>query len=168
MDPTEDKAVNASDTPVAVGEETSAEAPPAEEAPAGEASAEEAKAEEATVAEEKPPAEEKADEQKDTVKKADFQPLTDSGKKSSDANTGLLYDVVVPVSVELARTSMSVKEVLVVGQGSVIELDRMAGEPVEILVSGKVLGRGEVVVVNDRFGVRITELIDPIGGKTKE
>ena len=73
-------------------------------------------------------------------------------------------DVRLPVSVELGRTVMSVKQVLAVCQGSVIELDRAAGEPVDILVGGKLLGKGEVVVLNDRFGVRITRLINPIEG----
>lgn len=102
-----------------------------------------------------------------SVKKAEFQEVSATPAKDKAANLDLLFDVVVPVSVELGRTSLSVKDILSTCQGSVIELDRAAGEPVDILVSGKPLARGEVVVVKERFGVRITELIGSIEGVAK-
>jgi len=73
-------------------------------------------------------------------------------------------NVALPVSVELGRATMTIQEVLNIYEGSVIELERVAGEPVDILVGGKLLGKGEVVVVDDKFGVRITELINRVEG----
>ncbi len=98
------------------------------------------------------------------VKRAEFQEVAQSPGGGEKPGLDLLLDVSLPVAVELGRTSMTVKEVLSIGEGSVIELDRAAGEPVDVLVSGKVLGRGEVVVVDDRFGVRITELVSRVEG----
>jgi flagellar motor switch protein FliN/FliY len=104
----------------------------------------------------------------DSVRKAEFQEVSNSLDSDKTANLDLLLDVVVPVSVELGRTSLTVKDILSTYQGSVIELDRAAGEPVDILVGGKPLARGEVVVVKERFGVRVTELIGPIESVAKE
>jgi flagellar motor switch protein FliN/FliY len=101
------------------------------------------------------------------VKKADFQPLSGTPTGQMKADLDLLYDVDLPVSVELGRTSMTIKDMLSVSQGSVITLERAAGEAVDVLVSGKVIGRGEVVVVDDKFGVRITELVNRMDGKAK-
>ena len=78
----------------------------------------------------------------------------DTGK-----NLNFLLDIPLNVSVELGRTSMIIHRMLQLTQGSVVELDKVAGEPVEIYINNKLLGKGEVVVVNDRFGVRITEII---------
>ena len=103
----------------------------------------------------------------DSVKKAEFQEVSQTPVKDKTANLDLLLDVVVPVSVEIGRTSLTVKDILSTCQGSVIELDRAAGEPVDIMVGGKPLARGEVVVVKDRFGVRITELTGSIEGVAK-
>jgi flagellar motor switch protein FliN/FliY len=100
----------------------------------------------------------------DEVKRAEFQPVSQSPTTGTPASMDLLMDVTLAVSVELGKTTMSVKEILSVCQGSVIELDRAAGEPVDILVGGRLLGKGEVVVLNDRFGVRITRLINPVEG----
>jgi len=102
-----------------------------------------------------------------SVKKAEFQEVSQTPVKDKTANLDLLLDVVVPVWVELGRTSLTVKDILSTCQGSVIELDRAAGEPVDIMVGGKPLARGEVVVVKERFGVRITELIGSIEGVAK-
>jgi len=104
---------------------------------------------------------------RDSVKKAEFQEVSQTPLKDRAANLDLLLDVVVPVSVELGRTSLTVKDILSTCQGSVIELNRAAGEPVDIMVGGKPLARGEVVVVKDRFGVRITELIGSIEGAAR-
>ena len=74
-----------------------------------------------------------------------------------------LYDLALPISIELGRTSMTVQEVLHLGRGSVIELDRLAGEPVDIFVGDRRFAEGEVVVLGENFGVRITRIL-PNGG----
>jgi flagellar motor switch protein FliN/FliY len=71
----------------------------------------------------------------------------------------LLLDVPLDVSVELGRTRLSVQDLLGLGPGSVIELDKVAGEPLDILVNDRLVARGEAVVVNDKFGVRITDIV---------
>ncbi len=73
----------------------------------------------------------------------------------------LLLDVPLDVSVELGRARMSIQELLSLGPGSVIELDKVAGEPLDILVNERLVARGEAVVVNDKFGVRITDIVSP-------
>ncbi|MEK7439842.1 MAG: flagellar motor switch protein FliN [Chloroflexota bacterium] len=75
------------------------------------------------------------------------------------ATLDLLMDVLLRVSVELGRTRLPVKEVLALQQGSVVELDRLAGEPVDVLVNDRLIAHGEVVVIEDKFGIRITETI---------
>ena len=74
-------------------------------------------------------------------------------------NLDFLLDIPLEVTVELGRTRMIINKMLQLTQGSVVELDKAAGEPVEIFVNNKLLGKGEVIVVNERFGVRITEII---------
>jgi flagellar motor switch protein FliN/FliY len=73
----------------------------------------------------------------------------------------LLLDVPLDLSVELGRTRMSIQDLLSLGPGSVVELDKIAGEPLDILVNNRLVARGEVVVVNDKFGVRITDIVSP-------
>jgi flagellar motor switch protein FliN/FliY len=73
----------------------------------------------------------------------------------------ILLDVPLDISVELGRARMSIQELLNLGPGSVIELDKVAGEPLDILVNNRLVARGEAVVVNDKFGVRITDIISP-------
>jgi flagellar motor switch protein FliN/FliY len=70
-------------------------------------------------------------------------------------------DVSLPVSIELGRTSMAIEDILCLGPGSVIELDKLAGEPVDLLVNDKLLAKGEVVVVDENFGLRVTSMISP-------
>jgi flagellar motor switch protein FliN len=84
-----------------------------------------------------------------------------SGKSmNQDANNiDLLMDVFLRVTVELGRTRMQLRQVLELQQGSVVELDRLAGDPVDVYVNERLLAKGEVIVVDDKFGVRITELI---------
>lgn len=77
----------------------------------------------------------------------------------SDRNLKLIMDIPLRVSVELGRTKMPVAELLNLGQGSVIELSKLAGEPMEVLVNDKLIARGEAVVVNEKFGVRLTDII---------
>jgi flagellar motor switch protein FliN/FliY len=83
------------------------------------------------------------------------------------ANFRLLQDVDVRLSVEVGGTSMKLRELLALGESSVIELDRYANELLDVLVNGTLIGRGEVVTVGDRFGVRITELADPQAAASK-
>lgn len=91
---------------------------------------------------------------------ASFDELDDSGTThTSSQNLDFLLDIPLDVSVELGRTNMIIDKMLHLTQGSVVELEKTAGEPVEIFVNRKLLGKGEVIVVNDRFGVRITEII---------
>lgn len=78
------------------------------------------------------------------------------------ANLRLILDVPLEISVELGKSKILVKELLKLGQGSVVELDKLVDEPMEILVNQKRIARGEVVVSNDRFGVRLTDIIDPM------
>jgi len=82
-------------------------------------------------------------------------------KEGPHPDLEFILDIPLEVSVEIGRTKMIINDLLKLSQGSIIELNKMAGEPVEILVNGKLMARGEVVVVNERFGVRLTEIITP-------
>jgi flagellar motor switch protein FliN/FliY len=93
-----------------------------------------------------------------TVKLQEISPDVVSSKASS---IDLLMGVSLEVTIELGRTVMSVKDILSLGVGSVIELDRMSGDPVDILVNGKLIAKGEVVVIEDNLGVRITSIVSP-------
>ncbi len=73
----------------------------------------------------------------------------------------MLLDVPLEVNVELGRTRMTIQDLLQLGPGSVIELDKVAGEALDILVNGRLVARGEAVVVNDKFGIRITDIVSP-------
>jgi flagellar motor switch protein FliN/FliY len=95
--------------------------------------------------------------------------LNDNIKIGDDAlnklkiqNLDFILDIPLRVTVELGRTNYLIKDLLVLGQGSVLELNKIAGEPLEILVNGKLIAKGEVVVVNEKFGIRITEIISPV------
>ena len=73
----------------------------------------------------------------------------------------MIMDVPLQVTVELGRTNKMIRDILEFGSGSIIELDKLAGEPVDILVNGKIIAKGEVVVIDESFGVRITDIIKP-------
>jgi len=77
------------------------------------------------------------------------------------ANLDMILDIPVTISVEIGRTRMLVNELLQLGQGTVVELEKLAGEPMEILVNGKLIARGEAVVVNEKFGVKLTDIVSP-------
>lgn len=94
------------------------------------------------------------------VHPADFVPLGTSEPNSS-SSIDLLLDVVLNVNVELGRSSMSIKDILALGPGSVVELDKIAGEPVDVFINGTLIARGEVVVVDEKFGVRVAEIVTP-------
>ena len=94
------------------------------------------------------------------VASASFQPFTqDLGQLTGQENIGLIMDVPLEVTVELGRTAKSIKDILDFAPGTIIELNKIAGEPVDILVNGKYVAKGEVVVIEESFGVRITEII---------
>ena len=96
------------------------------------------------------------------VQPAQFTPLTTEAVAVNDANIGLILDVPLQVTVELGRTKKSIKEILELSNGSIVELDKLAGEPVDIHVNGKWLAKGEVVVIDENFGVRITDIVSPM------
>ncbi|MBE0446562.1 MAG: flagellar motor switch protein FliN [Actinobacteria bacterium] len=91
----------------------------------------------------------------------EFDPLDEGGDEGGPSNISLLLDVALDAAVELGRTQMTIAEILKLGRGSVIELDKLASEPVEFLANGTVIARGEVVVIDDNFGIRITEILSP-------
>lgn len=95
--------------------------------------------------------------------KAQFPDLAQGEvKKATIRDLDFLLDIPLDISVELGRTSMFINDLLQLGQGSVIELNKLAGEPLEILVNQRLIARGEAVVVNEKFGVRITDIVSPI------
>lgn len=83
------------------------------------------------------------------------------GRSEFDSSMDVLLDVPLEISVELGRMKMMVREVLDLGTGSIIEVDKAAGEPVDVMVNGRLVAKGEVVVIEDNFGVRITEILNP-------
>ena len=97
----------------------------------------------------------------ETIKNVQFDHLHESKRGGQGRSIEMLYDISLPVSVELGRTTLLIKDVLDLGPGSVVELNKLAGEPVDILVNGKLVARGEVVVVDENFGVRISNVCSP-------
>ena len=96
-----------------------------------------------------------------SVSKAEFQQLSEQAGDVEGRNIELLMDVNLPISIELGRTRMPIADILALGPGSVVELNKLAGEPVDLLVNQKIVARGEVVVIDENFGVRITQLMTP-------
>jgi len=82
-------------------------------------------------------------------------------KKQLGRNLEFILDVALQVTVEVGRTRMTIQDLLRLGQGSVVELEKLAGEPLDIYINGKQVARGEAVIVNDKFGVRLTDIISP-------
>ena len=82
-------------------------------------------------------------------------------EQSSAKDIGFLLDIPLELAVQLGKTKMLIKDLLQLGQGSVIELDKLAGEPMELLVNNKLVAKGEVVIVNERLGIRLTDIISP-------
>ncbi|MDR1125081.1 MAG: flagellar motor switch protein FliN [Deltaproteobacteria bacterium] len=95
-----------------------------------------------------------------------FKDLTEEAKaprpESDRRDLDFILDIPLDVSAELGRTRLLINELLQLGQGSVVELNKLAGEPLEIYVNGKLVARGEAVVINEKFGVRLTDIISPI------
>lgn len=95
--------------------------------------------------------------------KAAFQALeAEPGRgDGEDVNLDLILDVPVTLSMEIGRTQITIRNLLQLNQGSVVELDRLAGEPMDVLVNGTLIAHGEVVVVNEKFGIRLTDVVSP-------
>jgi flagellar motor switch protein FliN/FliY len=96
------------------------------------------------------------------VQSVQFPSLQHQGAGSEQGNIGLLMDVYMEMTVELGRTKKLIREILGMGEGTIIELDKLAGEPVDILVNHKLIAKGEVVVIDENFGVRVTEIVSPM------
>jgi flagellar motor switch protein FliN/FliY len=99
-----------------------------------------------------------------SVKPAQFTNFGASGATGSGGGGGdmnLILDIPVQLTVELGRTRIPIKHILQLAQGSVVELESLAGEPMDVLVNGFLIAQGEVVVVNDKFGIRLTDIVTP-------
>lgn len=92
-------------------------------------------------------------------KSAEFSELTKSEVVSDSKNIDFILDIPLEVTVELGRTNMPIYDLLQLGQGSIVELNKLAGEPLEILVNQKLIAKGEVVVVNEKFGIRLIDVV---------
>ena len=104
----------------------------------------------------------------ETVEEAvapDFGELNEPSGEGDPGDLSMLYDLTMPVAIELGRTSMSVQEILSLGRGSVVQLDRLAGEPIDVFVGDRRFAEGEVVIVGEQFGVRITRIIQSPTGE---
>ena len=85
--------------------------------------------------------------------------LSDDSSPNNDMNLDMVMDIPVTISMEIGRTKINIRNLLQLSQGSVVELDRLAGEPMDVLVNDTLIAHGEVVVVNDKFGIRLTDVI---------
>ncbi len=90
-----------------------------------------------------------------------FPPLAAEAPSGFHNDIGMILDIPVQITVELGRTKVPIKNLLQLAQGSVVELEGLAGEPMDVLVNGYLIAQGEVVVVNDKFGIRLTDIITP-------
>ncbi len=104
---------------------------------------------------------EQAESETADSKAANFDELTDESMPGSDVNLDVVLDIPVNLSMEIGHTKISIRNLLQLNQGSVVELERLAGEPMDVLVNGTLIARGEVVVVNEKFGIRLTDIISP-------
>ena len=95
--------------------------------------------------------------------KAEFDDLTSQAvaKGAGEANLDVILDIPVTLSMEIGRTEITINDLLQLGQGSVVELERLAGEPMDVMVNGTLIAHGEVVVVDEKFGIRLTDVISP-------
>ena len=101
--------------------------------------------------------------QNEQAAKAEFNEVQDGGADpgARDVNLEVILDVPVTLSMEVGRTRIPIRNLLQLNQGSVVELDRAAGEPLDVFVNGTLVAHGEVVVVNEKFGIRITDVVSP-------
>ncbi len=97
------------------------------------------------------------------IKDIDFQDMENNIPETSSrsADLNMLHNVKMLLTVELGRTDISIRDILQLGEGSIIQLNKLAGEPVDIFINGKSVAKGEVVVIDENFGVRVTEIISP-------
>lgn len=93
------------------------------------------------------------------IRTKDFEQLASPTQPSASHGIDMLLDVSLPIAIELGRTAMSIEDILNLGPGSIVELDKLAGEPVDLLVNDKLIAKGEVVVVDENFGIRITSMV---------
>jgi flagellar motor switch protein FliN/FliY len=96
------------------------------------------------------------------VQSVQYPMLQNGAVGMEQGNIGLIMDVFMEMTVELGRTKKLIKDILGMGEGTIIELDKLAGEPVDILVNHKPIAKGEVVVIDENFGVRVTEILSPM------
>jgi flagellar motor switch protein FliN len=96
------------------------------------------------------------------ARKATFNELEENRSGGHPKELDFILDIPLEITVEMGRTKMLINDLLQIGQGSVIELNRLAGEPLDILVNNRLIARGEVVVVSEKFGIRITDIISPL------
>ena len=98
----------------------------------------------------------------EAARAAEFEQMQDESQPAAgDVNLDVILDVPVTLSMEVGRTRIPIRNLLQLNQGSVVELDRAAGEPLDVFVNGTLIAHGEVVVVNDRFGIRLTDVVSP-------
>lgn len=98
----------------------------------------------------------------DPYETAEFQDLQpETGGEAFGGNIDIILDIPVTISMEIGRTLINIRNLLQLNQGSVIELDRLAGEPMDVMVNGTLVAHGEVVVINEKFGIRLTDVISP-------
>ena len=90
-----------------------------------------------------------------------LDPLKNTSSSGDDLNLDVILDIPVTISMEIGSTKINIRNLLQLNQGSVVELDRMAGEPLDVVVNGTLIAHGEVVVVNEKFGIRLTDIISP-------
>lgn len=147
-------AMSEQEEPTSGADAASEEEDPWAAAMAEQESAEENEEETAAVPEPKAPAAKAASEDV-------FRPLSPDSGSSQARELEMIMDIPVKLTVELGRTKLTIKQLLELAQGSVIELEGLAGEPMDILINGYLIAQGEVVVIEDKYGIRITEIITP-------
>jgi flagellar motor switch protein FliN/FliY len=97
----------------------------------------------------------------DVFEQVQAAPISASAELGGDVKLDVILDIPVTIAMEIGRTQLSIRNLLQLNQGSVVELDRFAGEPMDVLVNGTLVAHGEVVVVNEKFGIRLTDVISP-------
>lgn len=103
-----------------------------------------------------------ADSKEGSFQQVSAKALDDSASPGSgDVKLDVILDIPITIAMEIGRTKLSIRNLLQLNQGSVVELDRLAGEPMDVLVNGTLVAHGEVVVVNEKFGIRLTDVISP-------
>ena len=147
-------AMSEQEEPTSSADAASEEEDPWAAAMAEQESAEESEEETAAAPEPKAPAAKAAT---DDI----FRPLSPDSGSSQARELEMIMDIPVKLTVELGRTKLTIKQLLELAQGSVIELEGLAGEPMDILINGYLIAQGEVVVIEDKYGIRITEIITP-------